>query len=165
MKNLLLGILMFFILVSQASAQISIPQRLAFLYETQFEYVSDDEQFGVREYYQSPSEFHGNRKGDCEDFAIHVNLFLTGLRYESEMYIIYFEDSAHAVTVFKDGEYYSVFSNGVLQITKETDAISAINFHYPDWVKITQFIPCKYGKINFWQNLLSTYRTIVKRAL
>jgi len=32
-------------------------------------YISDFEQFGKIEYYQTPDEFFHNRKGDCEDFA------------------------------------------------------------------------------------------------
>jgi len=33
-------------------------------------YVSDPEQFGVRDHWMSPEEFELARKGDCEDFAL-----------------------------------------------------------------------------------------------
>lgn len=33
-------------------------------------YVSDEEQFGERDYWQPPDQFETARKGDCEDFAI-----------------------------------------------------------------------------------------------
>ena len=73
------------------------------------EYVSDEEQFGEREYWQPPEQFEENKKGDCEDFALwawrqllHMNYnarFVTGIsgRYRE----------GHAwVTFEKDGRYF-----------------------------------------------------------
>jgi hypothetical protein len=34
------------------------------------EYVSDQEQFGERDYWQPPEKFEETRKGDCEDYAL-----------------------------------------------------------------------------------------------
>ena len=34
------------------------------------EYVSDEEQFGERDYWQPPEQFEKSKKGDCEDFAL-----------------------------------------------------------------------------------------------
>src|SRR6266478_1137994 len=33
-------------------------------------YVSDEEQFGKKEYWMPPQDFERSRKGDCEDFSL-----------------------------------------------------------------------------------------------
>ena len=35
-------------------------------------YVSDEEQFGLRDFWMPPEEFECSRKGDCEDFALYA---------------------------------------------------------------------------------------------
>lgn len=37
-----------------------------------FQYVTDQKQFGRADYWQNPSEFEERRKGDCDDFALYV---------------------------------------------------------------------------------------------
>jgi hypothetical protein len=44
-------------------------------------YVSDDEQFGKRDYWQPPEQFEQSKKGDCDDFSLWAwrqMLHLTG---------------------------------------------------------------------------------------
>ena len=33
-------------------------------------YVSDQEQFGVKDHWMAPEEFEKTRRGDCDDFAL-----------------------------------------------------------------------------------------------
>jgi hypothetical protein len=44
-------------------------------------YVSDEEQFGERDYWQPPELFEECRKGDCEDFALWAWRQLLHLNY------------------------------------------------------------------------------------
>lgn len=44
-------------------------------------YVSDQEQFGVRDHWMPPEEFELSRKGDCDDFALWTWRQLLGLGY------------------------------------------------------------------------------------
>ncbi len=46
-------------------------------------YVSDEELFGKREYWQPPEEFEKRRKGDCEDFALWTWRQLLNMGYEA----------------------------------------------------------------------------------
>jgi hypothetical protein len=46
-------------------------------------YVSDEELFGKREYWQPPEEFEIRKKGDCEDFALWTWRQLLEMGYEA----------------------------------------------------------------------------------
>ncbi len=46
-------------------------------------YVSDEELFGKRDYWQPPDEFEKSRKGDCEDFALWTWRQLLSMGYEA----------------------------------------------------------------------------------
>ena len=46
-------------------------------------YVSDQELFGKREYWQPPDEFEKIRKGDCEDFALWTWRQLLSMGYQA----------------------------------------------------------------------------------
>jgi len=45
--------------------------------------VSDEEQFGKRDYWQPPENFEQTRKGDCDDFALWTWRQLLDLGYEA----------------------------------------------------------------------------------
>jgi hypothetical protein len=47
------------------------------------EYVSDQEQFGKRDYWQPPEQFENTKKGDCEDFALWAWRQLVHLNYHA----------------------------------------------------------------------------------
>lgn len=72
-------------------------------------YVSDEEQFGKRDYWLPPEEFEKCKKGDCEDFALYTwrQLIEMGIKSrfvvgESGRY-----GSGHAwVTMEKDGKAF-----------------------------------------------------------
>ena len=46
-------------------------------------YVSDEELFGKRDYWQPPEDFEKRRKGDCEDFALWTWRQLLELGYDA----------------------------------------------------------------------------------
>jgi len=46
-------------------------------------YVSDEELFGKKEYWQPPEEFERRRKGDCEDFALWTWRQLLSMGYDA----------------------------------------------------------------------------------
>jgi hypothetical protein len=107
------------------------------------------------EHFQSPEETIKRKKGDCDDFAILTNYWLKNLGYESEMYIAYFEDAAHAFTVFKDSRgTYRLFTSMYLSYCTSKD-LSVLLDRYTTSLKsecgelksIYVFNPHKYGKI------------------
>ena len=80
-----------------------------------FEYVSDMEQFGVIDYWQTPSQFFRTKIGDCED----VHLWLADAIYRAlgwESYLLigwkwerFPKAIAHGMSIFKrDGKYYLI---------------------------------------------------------
>ena len=72
-------------------------------------YVSDQEQFGRRDYWLPPEQFEVTKKGDCEDFALWVWRQLMTMGYKAR---IVFGRSGrygegHAWVVFQeDGKHY-----------------------------------------------------------
>jgi Bacterial transglutaminase-like cysteine proteinase BTLCP len=46
-------------------------------------YVSDREQFGVRDHWMQPEEFEQKRRGDCDDFTLWTWKQLLGLGYNA----------------------------------------------------------------------------------
>jgi hypothetical protein len=46
-------------------------------------YVSDEEQFGLADFWMPPEEFERSRKGDCEDFALYAWRQLLSLGYSA----------------------------------------------------------------------------------
>lgn len=46
-------------------------------------YVSDEDLFGKRDYWQPPDEFEKRRKGDCEDFALWTWRQLLAMGYDA----------------------------------------------------------------------------------
>ncbi len=80
-----------------------------------FTYVYDKEQFGKRDYWQTPSEFFVNKKGDCED----VHLFIADVLHRAlglESYLIvawtfttFPLSVAHGMAIYKqNNQYYLV---------------------------------------------------------
>jgi hypothetical protein len=73
------------------------------------EYVSDQEQFGRRDYWQPPEQFENTKKGDCEDFALWAWRQLVHLNYPARFTLgragRYGEGHAW-VTFQKDGKTY-----------------------------------------------------------
>lgn len=51
------------------------------------EYVSDREQFKVRDHWQHPIDFEKNRRGDCEDFALWAWRKLVEMGHDAEFMV------------------------------------------------------------------------------
>src|SRR6266436_4813001 len=72
-------------------------------------YVSDEEQFGKKEYWMPPQDFERSRKGDCEDFSLYAWRQLLDMGYKARFVGGTVGDSpaGHAwVTFQKDGKHY-----------------------------------------------------------
>jgi Bacterial transglutaminase-like cysteine proteinase BTLCP len=72
-------------------------------------YVSDEEQFGEKEYWMPPQDFERSRKGDCEDFSLYAwrQLFEMGYRTRFVGGTVGDSPMGHAwVTFQKDGKHY-----------------------------------------------------------
>lgn len=50
-------------------------------------YVSDSEQFGVRDYWQPPEEFEETKQGDCDDFALWTWRQLLQMNYQARFVV------------------------------------------------------------------------------
>jgi len=72
-------------------------------------YVSDEEQFGLTDFWMPPEEFEQSRRGDCEDFALYAWRQVMSLGYSAR-----FVGGKHGrygdghawVTFVKDGKTY-----------------------------------------------------------
>lgn len=157
MKKLLVSLFVCLILMTglARAEDVFSPQLLQLVYMLDYQYQSDEEQFGYLEYYQTPDQFSETKKGDCEDYAIHSYAILKYVGYEAQMFTVYFKESGHAVTVFKYYGQYNIFSNGFIYETPEIDPVDAVKYLYPTWKIICKFHPLKYGKINLWNHLMS----------
>lgn len=79
------------------------------------EYVSDEEQWGVADYWQTPEETLDLRTGDCEDFAILLCTFLRAYGIDaSQVYVALGVDAdgyGHAFLIenwYLDGEWRAI---------------------------------------------------------
>jgi hypothetical protein len=72
-------------------------------------YVSDEEQFGERDYWQPPEQFEESKKGDCEDFALWAWRQLLHMEYPARFAVgsaSRYGDGHAWVTFQKDGKTY-----------------------------------------------------------
>jgi Transglutaminase-like superfamily len=72
-------------------------------------YVSDQELFGKRDYWQPPEEFEKRRKGDCEDFALWTWRQLLIMGYDARFIggsCGRYGDGHAWVEYFRDGRWY-----------------------------------------------------------
>jgi len=90
------------------------------------------------DHWQGAKETLELKKGDCEDFAILNQAVLGQLGIASEIVIVKFKglNLSHAICIFKNGEFYSYFSNKELVQTKARSIKEAIEKEYPDWEKL-----------------------------
>lgn len=101
-------------------------------YINDFTYVHDSEQFGVVDYWQTPSQFFATKTGDCEDVHLFlVDAFYRALGLESYLLIGWKWDRfpkaiAHGMTIVKklDGKYYLVNYWDVIPMCSLRDKIA-----------------------------------------
>jgi hypothetical protein len=54
---------------------------------TRCKYVSDQEQFGQKDYWQPPEHFEEGKKGDCDDFALWAWRQLLQMKYDARFVV------------------------------------------------------------------------------
>ncbi len=104
-----------------------------------FTYVSDKEQFGKGDYWQTPSEFFARKHGDCED----VHLFIADALYRAlglESYLIvawkftrFPLTESHGMTIYKrNGQYYllNYRRTYLMNSLKDKQALKQAGYNY-----------------------------------
>ena len=96
--------------------------------------VSDQEQFGRKDYWQPPDEFEKNRKGDCDDFALWTWRQFDTLGFKSR--IVFGAHgrygTGHAWVQFaRDGKYFLVEPQ-FARIGDHFPRLSTLNYK-PKW--------------------------------
>ncbi|MDP3920247.1 MAG: transglutaminase-like cysteine peptidase [Candidatus Omnitrophota bacterium] len=82
------------------------PDSIARYLHQNFTYETDQSQFGIEDYWQTPQEFLLSRKGDCEDFAVFSHTILKMNGRKSFVLAIVSPLDAHTVTIFKEDEKF-----------------------------------------------------------
>lgn len=103
-----------------------------------FLYVSDKDNFGIEDYWQTPLEFRENASGDCEDFvAYKAYLLIRKLGYSerrlSFMYLEHVLKEPHLVLIVDNRWILDNNNNFVLsknEYLKETGYINKLIFDY-----------------------------------
>lgn len=104
-----------------------------------FTYVSDKEQFGKIDHWQTPSEFFINKRDDCEGVALFIaDAIYRALGLESHLIIAWrftrFPLSeAHAMAIYKkDNQYFLVNYRDIIPMAslKDKEAVKKAGFSY-----------------------------------
>jgi len=119
--------------VEQAPSSMRTPQDIARWLSRNFTYEME-----WPDTWQSSDEMVRSKKGDCEDFAVLSQALLARLGIKSDIVIIRFKDLkvAHAICIWKYGQYYSFMSTRQLYETNATSIEEAVEKYFPDWQKI-----------------------------
>jgi len=121
--------------VESIPSYVTTPAQLSQWLTADFKYETE-----MPDYWQPAEETIDLKKGDCEDFAILAQAALEQLNIPSQIVVINFKDlpnQAHAVCVFKTGDFYNFITNQQLIQTNASTISAAIQGQYPDWEKIT----------------------------
>ena len=87
-----------------------------------FTYVSDKEQFGKVDRWQTPSEFFTNKRGDCEDIHLFIaDAIYRALGLNAYLLIAWRPFEAHAMAIYEQNGYYLVNYRQVISMTKLKD--------------------------------------------
>jgi len=114
----MLSLLLSLVLVSSPNIPTTIhnPEDIHTWLKT-FTYQKED----IGDSWKSPAQTIKDQGGDCEDFAFLVQYALKKIGYNSYVVGMRGFSSGHAICVFQEGKYWSIFSNDVyIQTTKET---------------------------------------------
>ena len=100
------------------------------------------------EYWQTPEETLLRKKGDCDDFAILSYTLLKKAGYECKLVAILFEESGHAVTMFKTGDYWNIFDlNWYVLSTSKSLPEFFDSYYGTTWISIWEINPKSRGNI------------------
>ena len=103
-----------------------------------FVYQYDKDQFGVTDYWQTPSQFFATKRGDCED----VHLFLADAFYRAlglESYLLigwkwegFLRTIAHGMTIVKKEKYYLINYWDIIpmQHLRDVEALKRAGYTY-----------------------------------
>ena len=104
-----------------------------------FTYQYDKDQFGVTDYWQTPSQFFRTKTGDCEDVHLFLaDAFYRALNWESYLLIGwkwtgFLKPIAHGMTIFKrDGKYYIINYWDIIPMKhlRDTEALKRAGYDY-----------------------------------
>ncbi len=121
--------------VEAIPSYVTTPAQLSQWFTAEFKYETE-----MPDYWQSAEETVDLKKGDCEDFAILAQVALEQSNIPSQIVVINFKglpNQAHAVCIFKTGDFYSFISNQQLIQTNASTISAAMQEQYPDWEQIT----------------------------
>ena len=93
-------------------------------------YVSDQEQFGRRDYWQPPEEFEETKRGDCDDFALWTwrQLLHMGYRCRFVVGTVGRYRRGHAwVTFERDGKWY-LLEPTMAQVGSQRSRLSVLQY-------------------------------------
>lgn len=94
------------------------------------------------DYWQPPDETLKVKTGDCEDFAILVQVLLAEVGIPSEIVFIGLKkgikNSTHAICAFEQGGLYGYFSGPYLHQPFASSIQQLVNEKYPHWTAIAE---------------------------
>ena len=130
--KLIILIVLFIKLLIPFQLELNTPQKISNFMVNNIKYNLDLEELMGGDYFQSPKQTIKLKSGDCDDMAILSDYLLTKSGYKSDIYFIFYSNrkGGHAITVFKQGKYYNIFSNQYLIKTYKTNIIKAIKYKY-----------------------------------
>lgn len=144
-------------------------QEVNMFFNETIEYVSDQEQFNVKDYWATPLETLNNNKGDCEDIAIAKLFTLEKLGVEKSklklVYVMIKQDEveiAHMVLVYHDiaSDQWFVLDNttdSILPLDSRTDLNPVFSFNKESlWVGVSDVKSKKSAteRLGLWKELL-----------
>lgn len=99
-----------------------------------FTYVSDLKQFKRIDYWQTPSEFFINKKGDCDEVHFFIaDAIYRALGYESYVFVAWRFLAAHAMTIYKkDNQYFLINYRDIIPMNslRDKEALKKTGFNY-----------------------------------
>jgi hypothetical protein len=133
MNKFLLNVAIVGVLISGplVPVHITTPQALSeWFYTEGFSYQAE---LPFHDYWKKPEETIRDKGGDCEDFAFLVDRVLSERGYKTYVLAVYFPKSAHAITIIKIDEKYTMFSNMSYLSYKFATIEGLLGFYYPEW--------------------------------
>jgi hypothetical protein len=93
-------------------------------------YVSDREQFGLRDHWMPPQEFEQTRRGDCDDFALWTCRQLLSLGYDARFVVgrAGRYGAGHAWIAFRDGEKTFVLESTAARLGRTLPRLETLGY-------------------------------------
>ena len=120
--------------VDQLVKKYKTVDRICKWIESNIEYKSDSEVWGVGDYWQTAEETLRLKTGDCEDFAILAYECLKSLGIEAKLIDIKTNKRGHVICVFKRGGLWSYFSSGGLKDYRTENYRDLLRYAAAGWI-------------------------------